>query len=218
MPKIIVVTNPAHDEVTTYFGIWMEKALLVAHGQADTRVITLNGASANRTELERVVAEHKPGLVLFNGHGNASAMGGFANAVLVAAHDNENVLSGTITHMLACDAGLTLGPRVVQLGGRAFLGYAKPYLLVHDELCDTAERRESDPVATLVLGPAFGAVTALIRGATARQAFMESQERHKETLRMLISHGNQKLLAEVGGAVFHNMKCQVLLGAEDAAF
>lgn len=217
MSKVLVATSPAHDDVTEYVDIWLEKTLAKFEGNPDLEIIRLKANDAERAALEQAIATHAPKLVLFNGHGNSAAMGGFQNGVLIRCDDNESVLAGRITHMLACETAAALGPRVIEAGGLAYIGYRLPFELRFDGGATSREARSRDPFAALTLDPAFAAVEALISGDTVEIAFRESQLAHGRTLQGLMATGSNEA-QRLGMHVWHNMRCQAMLGDGNATF
>ena len=55
-------------------------------------------------------------LVIINGHGNATSVGGHDNEILVSVHDGADLFKDKIVFVRACDAGAALGPEIMRNG------------------------------------------------------------------------------------------------------
>jgi hypothetical protein len=217
MPRILLATSPADDTATQYLDVWTQKVIALARKQPDTEIFELCGSQANREEFTRLVQEHKPQLIILNGHGSKNLITGFNKEILVACDDNETLLKDTITHALSCDTGQELGPRAITIGTRSFIGYTELFQFYHLNR-QTKEEQRQDAVAGFFLDPAYEVIIALIEGNDAQTAYERSQKMHKATLESLLTSKNTNYNTGLASSVYHNLTHQVCLGDPKASF
>jgi hypothetical protein len=127
-----MITLPDHDDLTHYCSKWSEKVVSVAE-KANHNVIRVEGKDANRKNFESRVAKHKPDFVMFNGHGDEETVGGYANEPVFSCKSpvkNEKISKGRIIYARACSCGAVLGPKCIEAGCKAFVGYKMGFALI----------------------------------------------------------------------------------------
>lgn len=211
MPKIIVATNPADEVVVEYLDSWFEKVREKIVGNSEISFIELRKDQANKAELTRVIAKQNPDFVVLNGHGSERSIHGFNQQVLVQCNDNESLLKNRIVHALSCRSGKTLGPKCIEIGTKAYVGYEQDFKLFHFGKRSKLEQLD-DNVASLFLEPAFEVVVALVEGNSVEQAFERSQDKYRQKLNVLISGKMDSNIIEIASCLYHDMKYQVRLG------
>jgi len=217
MSRIILITNPDDDPPTKYLSAWSKLIVEAVKKQKDTLIFELKNSQANKEELTQVIQKEKPQLIVFNGHGSGSAIGGFGRRVLIRCDDNESLLKEKIVHSLSCDSGKELGPKCIEIGTLSYIGYSEEFKLASLER-GTKQEMLDDPVAAFFLKPAFEAILALIKGDTTGEAYKKSQEMYKKNLQFLMSIPLTEYNTTVAGQLYHNLKCQVCLGDRQAKF
>lgn len=217
MARIVVITNPAHDVPTQYLDVWVEKAITAAKKQKDTKIIELAKEEVTRDNLEKTISAENPNLILFHGHGNNTVIGGFKDTILIKADENIELLNNTIVHSLACESGKTIGPKSIEIGTQAFIGYKEEFKFMHSGKV-TKKEKANDGIASFFLEPAFEAVIALIEGDDAATAFERSQKIYKENLKMLVAQNATAQNTAMPSLLFHDLKYQVQLGESTARF
>ncbi len=217
MSRILIVTNPCDDKVTEYLDTWSEKAINLAKAQPDTFVYELRGGKANREDFVKVIEEKQPQLILFNSHGNHDSITGFNQDVLVRCGENEHLLKDKIIHAMSCNAGKTLGPEAIKIGGVAYIGYKEEFKLTHLNKNTKAEQLR-DEVAQFFLEPAYEAIIALVEGSTVEEAFNRSRKMCADNLTSLITSNSPSLNSSVASRLYHNYQHQVYLGNGAATF
>jgi hypothetical protein len=217
MPKILVITNPAHDVTTAYLEAWTSRIIDKLREADDIKIIELNGDEANRIALEKAIADYQPRLVLINGHGDHDTVTGFNNEILVRCDDNEGCLANRLVHALSCKTGVTLGPRCIEVGGLAYIGYTENFGFYHLD-GQTRDQRLTDQLAAIALDPAFEAIQALVEGDTAENALRRSQNGNKAALRFLSACDKTAMVESIFRVVWRNFTSQVQLGDGAARF
>jgi hypothetical protein len=217
MSKVLIITNPSYDRVTEYLNAWSEVAIDLARSAPGVIVLELNGKNANKISLEKAVEEYKPQLIIFNGHGNHDFITGFDQEILVRATENEQMLKGAIVHAMSCDAGKTLGPACIKIGGIAYIGYKEEFKLTHLDKTTKLDQL-NDQVARLFLEPAFEFIVALLQGDSVEKAFQRSRKMCGDTLLDFVASPEASKYSKVAGGLYHNYKHQVCLGDVKATF
>lgn len=167
MNRSLLVTRPNHDLTTSYLYHWTSKIITFAQSKLFT-VVDLKGAKASRKEFMSRLTKVNCRLVFFNGHGKEEAVAGYNNEILVASNDNVECLSGRIVFARCCSAAKILGPRSLDVGTEAFLGYTEPFVFMYD--LRVTSRPLFDETAGLFLEPSNLVVTTLIKGHSASEA------------------------------------------------
>lgn len=218
MPRIVVVTNPAHDLATKYLSSWSTEIInSIANLPPDTNISELKNSDVTKENLTRLIEKKNPHLILFNGHGSDKLIGGFKSNILVAYNDNESLLYGRIVYSLTCNSGKELGQKCVSIGTKSYIGYREEFKLVHRGET-TSDLQYKDPIADLFLRPAFEVSKALLEGETVETAYKRSQKIHADNIELLLLSSDPNLNTILVGRVYHNMIYQVTLGDQDASF
>ena len=217
MSRIMLITNPADDDATKYLDAWSKLITETVKKQKDILIFELKNEQANKQKLTQVILKEKPQLIVFNGHGNDSSIGGFKNKVLIRCDYNERLLKERIVHSMACNSGKELGQKCIRIGTLSYIGYCEEYKLTYLNE-QTKQGRLNDPIATLFLRPAFEAILALIMGHTAEEAYKKSQTMYRKNLRILIASSSKKYNTDIASRLFHNLRYQVCLGDGGAIF
>jgi|ERR1039458_2024394 hypothetical protein len=212
MSKIIIATNPGDDPVTKHLSYWVQEIKSYVATIDDVEIHLLEDEDVTRDNFVAIIEEKNPILVLVNGHGTYETMLGYDRAVLVASNHNLDMLSDRIIHSLSCSSGKDLGPKLIEVGSKAFIGYIESFQLYR--LKDDPIIEGEDEISSLFLKPAFDAIKALCDGDTTSMAHQKSQRSFRENFLKVIttpsiSDGDKQLL---GSALLHDWKHQVLLG------
>lgn len=210
MSKVVLVSDAAFDIVTNYLHEWTRNLL----GRIETTgktIFYLAGVDSNRQLFTKTIEQENPTLVILNGHGSDDLVAGFNNEPLVLAHENPELLSGKIIHALSCSSAKTLGPKSIECGAQAFIGYSEDF-----EIRYNITNPERDPSA-LFLEPALVTVEALLRGDTVESAYTISQKMYAKNIELCIQN-NSDASNNIAASLFHNMSCQTRLGNPLAVF
>jgi len=216
MARIVVASNAAHDLPTEYLDTWTEKIVAKAKQFPGVEVFELKREKANKKELEELIKNKEPRLVILHGHGSHDSVLGYEREVLIKCDENAELLSGRIVHALACDSGKTLAPHCLKIGTLAYIGYKEEYKLATLGKTNSKEQL-SDIIAAMFLDPAFEIIMALIEGASVDVAFARSQTLGKNNLSSLITNP-ASASSPLCAALYHNLTHQMFVGEGATVF
>jgi hypothetical protein len=209
--KKVIITDPAHDGPTSHMSFWIKR--LVSHSSQGSRVevIRLKGDEATRENLLNEIKNHQPELVCLNGHGNAECICGYMNEVLVHSAEKNTTDSFTnkMVHSLACEAGSSLGHKLVDRGVTAFVGYQKKFKFSSFDL--HVDENNHDPVADLFFEAAYEVPKQLSEGANVQEAYNKAQVIYAQNLQKTLTLNNPSSL-EVAANLYHDFTNHVLIG------
>ncbi len=209
MNRRILVTRPSSDRTTKYISVWAKKVIDLANTKGDI-VLDLENQRATQQELESMVKKHNPSLVFFNGHGTNDCVKGQNGQVLVQTGVNEDILSGRVIYALSCSSAFGLGPRSIQIGAAAYIGYKEVFFFLYDESSRT--RPHLDKTVELFLGPSNQVVVSLVKGHTAGEAHESSKQAFVRNIRKLLSSEASATESAAVKYLFWDMRAQVCLG------
>lgn len=217
MARVLVITNPSDDIATEYLDAWSEKIRDLAMKKKETTIFELRKGDATRKKLVALINKEKPRFIILNGHGDDNLVFGYGHDILIKCDDNEHILKEKIVHSLSCSSGKVLGPKCIEIGTLAYIGYKENFKLAHLNN-KTKNEQLSDEVAALFLDPAFEAILALIEGESAESAYAISQTKYLQILIKLIAINDTGYNTVVASRLFHNYQHQVCLGDQQASF
>lgn len=171
--KKFLITRPQHDRAVNYLYYWAAEVLHFAKNKS-INFSDFKGPKANRKEVSKYLEKQRPKLVIFNGHGTTDTIYGHKDEVLIKNNENENLLKDSITYAIACDAAQKLGKKIIEKGGKAFIGYKGPFGFAHDA------SRECTPAKDHIAEP-FKKISneinvSLLNAQTVKQAYEKSQQ------------------------------------------
>ncbi|OGI34323.1 MAG: hypothetical protein A2259_03350 [Candidatus Moranbacteria bacterium RIFOXYA2_FULL_43_15] len=161
MSKSLLITRPNYEITTRYLYVWNKEVIRKVKDKG-VAVMDLQKEKANRKEFEGRMRKINPALVLLNGHGGRDCVSGHDNEIIVKAGENEDIFERKIVYALACQSALFLGPKSVQAGAVAFIGYKKDFIFFTDD--SKAAHPEKDSIAKLFLDPSNRLSISLIKG------------------------------------------------------
>lgn len=179
---MILITRPLYDKTTHYLFYWSEQLTKEAN-RGWSSVFDITKKRVNKKTIESFLQKKKEiRLVIFNGHGNASAMTGHDNEVIISS-ENAHLLNGRVVYMRACDSGKDLGPKLMKAGAKGFIGYTESFMFPYD--IDKVSRPMEDEVARPCLECSNQVGLGLIRSMTASEAHEASVKMFKEKIDQL---------------------------------
>jgi len=214
MNKIFLVIRPKHDDTTHYLFNWSKNPIGLAKKKG-IQVLDLKKSRANKKEFTSIVAKKQPFFIFFNGHGGSDCIGGQNNEVLVKVGENEQVLKSKIIYALSCKSAKKLGPKSINIGTVAYLGYDDDFIFVYDP--EKVSRPLEDEMAALFLGPSNQVTNSILKGHSTKEAHDRSRNSFTKNIqKLLISESSS--YNYVIPYLLWDMKHQVCLGDEDATF
>lgn len=141
-PNVMLITRPFYDKETTYLSEWNEDVINFAKSNKKT-VIDLKDKDANRSNLEKRIGLQDPKLVIFNGHGGANVITGYEkNHILVQGDVNDHILSSRIVSSITCKSAKELGPKCVNKGTKAFIGFEEEFAFIREKSRGTNPKKD----------------------------------------------------------------------------
>ena len=111
----LLLTRPRHDIPTHYLFSWTAEIITAAEAKT-IQVVDLLKEKARKKTLQSYLRKGTFDLVIMNGHGNATSVGGHNNEILVSIRDGADLFRDKIVFVGACDAGTALGPEIMRNG------------------------------------------------------------------------------------------------------
>ncbi len=206
----IIITLPRHDQETEYlscFSVFIEAA-------AEKKGLSykkLKDSEATKRDFEKALDKLDFKMVVFNGHGSETAIGGYNNESIIEL-SNSILLQQRITYARVCGAAAVLGKKCIEKGG-CFIGYQFPFMFYSDERWSATPLK--DKIASLFLEASNAVPISLIKGNTTFEANENSKQSLLKNINKVLQNKDQDsaLIAE---ALWNNYLAQVLLGDEKA--
>ncbi|MDZ4229125.1 MAG: hypothetical protein U1C50_02620 [Patescibacteria group bacterium] len=214
MSKSLLVTRSNHDEATNYLYYWSAIVIKVAKKKKFS-VYDLAGKKANKKIFDSYLKAKKPTILFLNGHGNATTITGQDMEPLLEI-GIKSAVPETIIYARSCDAGITLGKKLVEDGAKAFIGYNQKFILGYTP--GRLTRPLTDSMAKLFLEPSNLVVFTLIKGQTAQKAQDESRQAMRQNYRKMTVATASKRKKYAARWLWSNYKSQVLYGDIKATY
>lgn len=215
MNKALLITRPNHDLATNYLFHWSAFVIEEA-SKKGFRVLDLKEKRANKKDFNSYIKRHKPRLVVFNGHGSKDTIAGHNNEVLIKAARNEKILSRKVVYARSCDAARNLGPKCIQKGTLAFIGYTRKYIFGYSQ--SKISRPLEDKLAKLFLEPSNLVPISLLKGNTVENAYKKSQKAMLCNLHFMLSSKASQSQKDAAPYLWINRKYQTVLGDQGVQF
>lgn len=217
MSKSLLITRPNYEITTRYLYVWNKKVIKEAEDRGIV-VLDLKKEKAVKNEFIGRMKKINPALVLLNGHGDSDCVTGHDNKILVKAGDNEEIFKGKMVYALACKSASVLGPKSVEAGAVAFIGYVKDFIFFNDD--KKIAHPENDKVAGLFLDPSNRLSISLVKGNSVSEASKKSKKLFAENIKKLLNSDNdsQEYSSSFIPYLLWNMKHQTYYGNQNACF
>lgn len=214
MNKVILVTRPDHDLITTYLLQWSEYVINLAN-KRNIKVLDLSGKKANKKIFTSYIVKNDPILVFFNGHGNEDVIAGYDNEPLVTANKNEKLLKEKIVYARSCDAAENLGELCIKNKTIAFIGYKKKFTICYSD--SSVNHPLQDDIAKLFITPSNLVPMSFLKGNIAKDVYRKSQESMARNFSYMLSTRATQAQKDAAPYLWINKKYQVLLGDLNAS-
>lgn len=175
----LLITRPKHDPATHYLFYWAGE-LVDAAKRKGVDVVDLFREKAKKKAFQSYLRKNVCDLVIVNGHGNASSVGGHDNEILVSVGDVDDLFKDKVVFIRACDAGAVLGPEIMRKGASGFVGYIQPYMFPSDK--DSLHTPLKDELAAPILECSNQVGLSLLKGKSAREAHEDSLKKYQEKI------------------------------------
>lgn len=178
--KTILFSRPRHDDVMAYLYHYSKKLVQISTEKGNN-TINKEKTDANKNIVTSVISNSNPELIMFNGHGNDSAICGHNDEIIIRK-ENCTLLKNKITYALSCASASKLGPLVGDKNS-AFIGYDDDFALGMDRNSQAAVHR--DTRARLFLEPSNILMESLLKENTVQEAVSKAKQKIKENISKL---------------------------------
>ncbi|GAI45612.1 unnamed protein product, partial [marine sediment metagenome] len=141
MPTVLFF-RPDKNIALQYGKFWLGRGIPEATRRGFDVIDVIDEACTFDT-LEEIMASQKIDALILLGHGNSNTFTGSNQVTVFKACQNDELMSGTISHFLSCSVGQELLPSIISKGGVYTIGYAVDFQF----MIDTEYSVEEDPVA-----------------------------------------------------------------------
>src|SRR3989344_7978392 len=104
-----MITRPEHDDTTHYLSYWSKETIEMAKKKG-MKVLDVYREKVTKQQVENLLKQHNPALVVFNGHGDEKTISGYRNTLLIQVGENEHLLKEKQIYAISCKSAKTLGP------------------------------------------------------------------------------------------------------------
>lgn len=205
----MLITRPNHDLPTNYLYYWSQELIDLAKKRGNS-VIDLAKERANAKELTSVIKKVHPSLIVLNGHGNSSIVGGYDDEPLIIAGKNDALLNKAIVYARSCKSGDKLGPASIISGCRAYIGYDDDFVFVTET--DKLTRPLKDKTAKFFLEPSNYIVVSLLKGHSIKDADLRSKKLMRQNIQKFVTSAASKEESDLVPYLLWNYTHQVCLG------
>jgi len=131
MPAV-VVTRPDFETATRWGAYWFNELVVKPAQEKGFNVIDLYKENAVRDVFLKAIDENNPIYITGVGHGNKETFTGNGYSVLLKVDDTETVKRAPARHfhLLSCETGAILGPKLIEYGAVAYQGYKVTFYFV----------------------------------------------------------------------------------------
>jgi len=208
----MIITMPRYDQVTEYLSQFSAEII----EEADSKGISvrrLEDSEANSESFEKAVKKLDYNFLFFNGHGSSTEIMGHKTWIIMLGK-NESLLHDRITYARSCDAGRTLGFKIIQDSQRAcFIGYNKPFQFYTDDNWSSTPLKDNK--ARLFLEPSNIIPISILKGNSAIVACDKSKKAFMKNIHKLLKERTEGAYL-LAGALWNNYTAQVILGNNKA--
>jgi len=174
-------------------------------------IIDLYGDDATKEKIFETIQTHHPQRAVMCGHGNCSTYTAQREEVVLKACENDEVMSGTLSHFVSCSVGVELLPSIVQKGGVGTVGYMVDF----EFIVNTDYSVEQDPYAEPFKDLTVTIITKMLGGATLQQVWQAGVDKCNEWIAKL-KDKTEIDWAEVIGCLEHDRDGLIALGDKSA--
>lgn len=209
MNRSVLITRPNYDYTTRYISAWAKKVIEFAEERGYS-VFDLDGERAKQQELASVISKKDPTVVMLNGHGDAQTITGQHGEVLVKAGTNEDILKAKIVYALSCGSAKILGPKSIEKGAYAYIGYDEDFIFMYSN--DKRTRPLEDKTAALFLDPSIQFVISLLKGNTVGSSLRSSRRFFIRNIQKLLTSQSSVEESSTVRYLLWDMEHQLALG------
>jgi len=215
MNKILLLTRADHEPKINYIYHWADEVIEFADDNNIAKKV-FSGKDANRRNFEDFVLSMKPRLLILNGHGGETVVGGQNDAPILDMN-NVHVLKGSIVYAVSCRCAKILGAEAVRDDTRSsFIGYSEKFRWVIDPA------REATPLKDRCAEPfrqfSNTICISLLEGKSAKEACDKARQHGNKLIRNYGTTDTEDVNQAIRFLLFWDMELLTLHGNPDATF
>ncbi|GAH96717.1 unnamed protein product, partial [marine sediment metagenome] len=209
MPTVLFF-RPDTDTALQYGKVWLGLGIPEATRRGYDVIDMIDEACTFDT-LQEIMTSQKIDALIFLGHGNSNTFTGSKQVTVFKACQNDELMSGTISHFLSCSIGQELLPSIISKGGVYTIGYAVDFqFMINPEF-----PVEEDPVAEPFGDVTVAIIKAILDGKKLKDVWNVGISKCDEWINKL--HNRPEVIwAEVIGALRHDRDGMIALGDQEA--
>ena len=208
----MIIIRAEHDIATKYLYDWCENILDDAQERGFT-ITKLDGDNISKDTLRGRIRNRQPSLIFFNGHGTTDTLYNNQKEEFITM-DSSDVFNNTIVFARACDSLAELGPKAVENGCHAYMGYKRKFWLAFDD--NHACTPLNDPVAKPIIEGSNVVMKELIKGKRVKEAIEKSHDYASKNIMDLI-YSKEPLASASLAAIIYNDDALGFEGNGDAS-
>ena len=144
-------------------------------------IIDLHGEDATKEKIFEAIQTHHPQRAIMAGHGNATTYTAQREEVVLRKCENDEIMSGTLSHFISCSVGQQLLPSIIEKGGVGTVGYMVDFTF----MVNTDYSVEQDPYAEPFKDVTVTIITRMLQGATLQQVWQAGVDKCNEWIAKL---------------------------------
>jgi len=205
----VLFFRPNEDLVLSYASYWAGLTIDYALTRGYD-VVDLYGADATKENLEKVIINDNPKILVLVGHGLPSTFTGYKEQPILEACVNDGVIQNTVSHFLSCYVGMELLPSAIGKGAIWTLGYQTDFQF----LVDTRYSISEDPLAEPSKHVTVAIIKRILDGGTLKEVWDAGIAKCDEWIARLWNRTGIDW-AEVIACLKHNRDGMIGLGAKE---
>jgi hypothetical protein len=201
---------PDHDLACKYGASWIGEGIAEATRRG-YKVIDLYEGECTYDTLASVIASEKIDVAFMFGHGAPATFTGYNLNVVLQACQNDQIMSGTISHFLSCSVGQVLLPSMIGKTAISTIGYQVDF----EFMVDTSSPVEQDPYAEPFKDVTVTIIKKILEGAPLIDVWQAGIDKCDEWIAKLWTKPETDW-AEVISCLEHDRDGMIALGDKEA--
>lgn len=182
----LLITRPRHDVTTHYLSAW-SKEIIDEASRKHVTVIDLKDDKATKERFIGTLIKSNPRLVVLNGHGDPSTVGGYEDHPVLDTGIKKEV-KDKIIYARSCQSAKKLGGHTIKMGATAFVGYKENFVFVLET--DKISNPLTDHTASLFLKPSNYFSISLMKAHSVSESHERSKNYFRKNMKDLLLRGS----------------------------
>jgi hypothetical protein len=206
----VLFFRPDTDQAMTYAKYWVGIPIQKAIDLGYT-VLDMVDSDATKEKLEELMKNEKIDLAFMAGHGNSNTFTGYQQEIVMQACQNDQIMSGTISHFLSCSVGQQLLPSMISKTAISTIGYQVDFQF----MIDTSVPIEQDQFAEPFKDVTVAIINSILDGKPLKEVWDTGIAKCEEWIAKLWNK-TETDWAEVISCLEHNRDGMIALGDKEA--